>query len=45
MGNTDDKYRRNNYSLDVDENLMTELEKELNIKKNKKHFKFIKFNI
>ena len=42
MGNTDDKYRRNNYSLDVDEKLMSELEKELNIKKNKKQSKHFK---
>ena len=36
MGNKEGRYRNNNYSLDVSEELLDNLEKELNIKKKKK---------
>ena len=42
MGNGEGKYRNNNYSLDVNEELLDDLEKELNIKKKKKEKKHFK---
>ena len=39
MGNGESRYRNNNYSLDVSEELLDNLEKELNIKKKKKQEK------